>query len=50
MIPPIAKFLISDFGKVFNMKLVGMCVTYLHANFHMPDLNGSVVIAIHPEN
>jgi hypothetical protein len=32
------------------MEFVGTCMTYLHANFHMPDLNGSIVIANHPEN
>lgn len=37
MILSIAKFLISDFEKVFNMEFVGMCMIYLHANFHMPD-------------
>jgi hypothetical protein len=46
MILSIAKFLISDFEKVFNMKFVGMCMIYLHANFYMSVLNSSVVVAV----
>jgi hypothetical protein len=42
-------FLILILETVFNAEFVGIYMTYPHAKFHMPNSNGSFVIAMKPK-